>query len=446
MGNTDEGMCYAHNVLRLTGRNHSSITNPDRRLVRIFEHEVGMDEDVLEIESAFGNRIRMDEEQYGLFSSGNIIVYGESCLFMYAQTIVMKSGDDCLFVQERSGSQINLIPYTGDVNFWANGYLHYEGLTRNALETFNNILEAVTTTRSGFDGWRVFANVVAAVAIITVGAALIGISGGLLAAVAIGALAFTTGLAYLDYRNDRISSLGTYLAVGLGGALTGAMLKPFITPVIAAWMLTMGPITLPKVRIGLAQLQLLGGWNISLPFLRPESIAIPIPLTIAPAVPLELPIAIDAMFQFFSGEGRPSGGSDNQTSGSGVQQVVNDNGELVEVDFDDLARQATNNADSDTVLLGKYWQDGVSYVEVATDLGTTFFQLENWDAIQNQIGQNNMWFINERFLHQQLQQGQSFLLSHNPHTATGFFAQEVQWLIEQGFRFIQEGNIWRAVR
>lgn len=136
-------------------------------------------------------------------------------------------------------------------------------------------------------------------------------------------------------------------------------------------------------------------------------------------------------------------------SGQVVQQtrVLGDNFNAWRNNPDRLARQATQNGNSNTTVLGKFERGSASsYDRVAQSRGATYFNLRNWNSVQNRIGQHNMWAINEQFLRQQHARGNTFILSHNPHTATGFFAQEVQWLKNQGFRFVQEGNIWRAVR
>lgn len=109
------------------------------------------------------------------------------------------------------------------------------------------------------------------------------------------------------------------------------------------------------------------------------------------------------------------------------------------------ARNATKNPSSSEVVLGKYNQDGISYVKVAEQRGATYFQLDNWDDVVNAVGETNIWNINEQFLIQQLEQGKTFIFSHNPYNATGYFAQEVQFFLEKGYKFIKSGDVWKAV-
>ena len=99
------------------------------------------------------------------------------------------------------------------------------------------------------------------------------------------------------------------------------------------------------------------------------------------------------------------------------------------------------------VVLGKYNQGGVSYVNVANSRGATYFQVDDWDGLVNSVGgEQNVWNVNQAFLQQQLDAGKSFILSHDPATATGYFLKEVNFLQNNGFQFIQDGPLWRAVQ
>lgn len=112
------------------------------------------------------------------------------------------------------------------------------------------------------------------------------------------------------------------------------------------------------------------------------------------------------------------------------------------------AKQATKNMDSPTVVLGKFNQDGISYVDVAQKYegGATYFQLDDWDKIVNIIGEENIWYVNKAFIKQQAEANKTFILSHNPYEATGYFSKEVDLLLEMGYDFVQEGSVWRAYK
>ena len=115
--------------------------------------------------------------------------------------------------------------------------------------------------------------------------------------------------------------------------------------------------------------------------------------------------------------------------------------------------EATHNPKSSVVVLGKFDQDGVRYDDVARNNNATYFQLEphRWDEGVRTLGWEGMWDVNKTFLEEQYGQGKTFLLSHNPDTATGSFLREVQWLNNKGYHFIQilgkKGEIlWKAVK
>ncbi|MCI8541609.1 MAG: LysM peptidoglycan-binding domain-containing protein [Erysipelotrichaceae bacterium] len=115
--------------------------------------------------------------------------------------------------------------------------------------------------------------------------------------------------------------------------------------------------------------------------------------------------------------------------------------------------EATHNPKSSVVVLGKFDQDGVRYGDVADTYNATYFQLEphRWDEGVKMLGEEGMWDVNEMFLEEQYGQGKTFLLSHNPKTATGAFLREVQWLYDKGYHFIQiledKGvKLWKAVK
>ncbi len=118
---------------------------------------------------------------------------------------------------------------------------------------------------------------------------------------------------------------------------------------------------------------------------------------------------------------------------------------LAQTMYAEYARIATNNPSSFEVVLGKYDSGGVSYVKVAEERGATYFQLDNWSEVQFIIGKENMWNINEQFLEQQLAQGKTFILSHNPLFADGYYLQEIEFLKAHGYHFIEYGELWKAI-
>ncbi len=113
----------------------------------------------------------------------------------------------------------------------------------------------------------------------------------------------------------------------------------------------------------------------------------------------------------------------------------------------EYAKMATQgNKSSDLVVLGKFNQDGISYVNVAIRKEAIYFNLENYDELNKAFGSEYMWGINEKFLQQQMQQGKKFFLSHNPFEATGAFAKEVDFLTKNGYTFEEAIDGWAAVK
>ncbi|HYF95430.1 MAG TPA: hypothetical protein VD969_24730 [Symbiobacteriaceae bacterium] len=110
-------------------------------------------------------------------------------------------------------------------------------------------------------------------------------------------------------------------------------------------------------------------------------------------------------------------------------------------------RLATQNSESTTVILGKFTgaTSPTSYQNVAKAVQATYFQLsdEAWNAVAKA---GATWTVNQAFLQQQMSQGKTFVLTSDPATAIGAFLNEVNWLIGQGYQFINSGPFWTAVK
>ena len=107
-----------------------------------------------------------------------------------------------------------------------------------------------------------------------------------------------------------------------------------------------------------------------------------------------------------------------------------------------------NNADA--VVLGKYGDGGpTAYTSVAKDMDAQYFQLDNWDELAARYSDDEIWKINEKFLDIQTSSGREIYLSHNPEEYLGkeqFYSRELQYLLDNGYKFVDEGGIWYAVR
>ena len=153
-----------------------------------------------------------------------------------------------------------------------------------------------------------------------------------------------------------------------------------------------------------------------------------------------------------SGLRESSGGSGNSgviitnSSGTCGRNSILSMEEAENFAFD--AIHGANNADA--VVLGKYDGGGpTAYTSVAEDMGAQYFQLDNWDDIEAQYSDDEIWKINERFLDIQTSSGREIYLSHDPNDYLGkgdFFSRELQYLLDNGYHFVNEGGIWHAIR
>jgi hypothetical protein len=104
----------------------------------------------------------------------------------------------------------------------------------------------------------------------------------------------------------------------------------------------------------------------------------------------------------------------------------------------------------DAVVLGKHGDGGpTAYTSVAKDMDAQYFQLDNWDELAARYSDDEIWKINEKFLDIQTSSGREIYLSHNPEEYLGkeqFYSRELQYLLDNGYKFVDEGGIWHAVR
>ena len=117
--------------------------------------------------------------------------------------------------------------------------------------------------------------------------------------------------------------------------------------------------------------------------------------------------------------------------------------------FDEVARRATRNPESDKLVLGHFSCTGTSYQKVAAHYKATYFKVQDWNAVTKGLSQDEIWRINQTFLTQQIKQGKQILFSHNPlmPRPNTFFEREVNFLRDLGYTFKQKNKwTWEAVR
>ena len=106
-------------------------------------------------------------------------------------------------------------------------------------------------------------------------------------------------------------------------------------------------------------------------------------------------------------------------------------------DYEALARLGTHNPESSKVMLGKFEDGGATSYIARAGNEFTYFYLQEWDAISQIVGKDNMWLINKAFLNQQIALGKTFYASHSIVNATGYFFYEINHLFENGLGIIQ---------
>ncbi len=114
--------------------------------------------------------------------------------------------------------------------------------------------------------------------------------------------------------------------------------------------------------------------------------------------------------------------------------------------FDAFASKATRNPDSDKLILGRGFEDGKSYTKVAAHYKATYFKLDNWQHLSRSHTPDEIWRINETFIDQHLKAGKRIILSHDPSKASRFYLREIQYLEDLGYKFVQDGWVWRAIK
>ncbi|MGX7112875.1 hypothetical protein [Gemella cuniculi] len=100
--------------------------------------------------------------------------------------------------------------------------------------------------------------------------------------------------------------------------------------------------------------------------------------------------------------------------------------------------------------MGKYNQNGISYLDVAKKHKDTYFDMgtESWNKTLKIVNGNEqeMWRINKQFLNNQIAKGKTIRLSHDPNKATGFYDYEIKYLKEKEYIIDDEtiGGYWYA--
>jgi filamentous hemagglutinin len=146
-----------------------------------------------------------------------------------------------------------------------------------------------------------------------------------------------------------------------------------------------------------------------------------------------------------AGSAMPAGTGAAVTMAATINNFYRDGAspELLQQAYNQAALSSTHNASSVEVVLGKYIAGSPdSYESVAQARGATYFSMSDWNAVQGQMGAENMWNINKAFLDQQMAEGKNFLFTANPAAANpnSYTAMEFEYLTSNGYRFTPDGS------
>jgi filamentous hemagglutinin len=120
--------------------------------------------------------------------------------------------------------------------------------------------------------------------------------------------------------------------------------------------------------------------------------------------------------------------------------------------YQEAAKTSTHNPAASEVVLGQYIpQNPRSYEIVAQSRSATYFSMPDWDDVQALIGADKMWEINQVFLDQQIAQGKTFVFTSDPRILaaqrpSSYLSRELRHLTENGYRLINEGGTYRAIK
>ena len=116
-----------------------------------------------------------------------------------------------------------------------------------------------------------------------------------------------------------------------------------------------------------------------------------------------------------------------------------------------LAYKSTHNPSAGTVTLGKYKEDGISYLDVAKKHKDTYFDMgtEGWNRALKIVNGNQieMWKINKQFLDTQIAKRKIIRLSHDPNVNwRGYYTKEIEYLRNNNYIIDKKstGGVWYA--
>ena len=371
-----------------------------------------------------------------------------------------------------------------DFQFLSNNVIQ-DGRDKEAFAAFDDApKKPEPPKKKEFNWWELGKNVLAGLAVaaaVTVLAVAVVATGGA-ALVAVGAVAATTvstvttgvavggaiagtlavaGLAASDIERKEVSDMKDYMISGAReafvGAVIGAIFAPFSTLVQPSGLMLGETLTSTQMMGTLFRTMVLGGTAGSSYYLMDEAMQGRMGTTKG----MLESYRDGAIFAGILHSASPAlSRVINRFTGPKIVEPVS--GELKPIESgrnsilsyeeaEEIAFNATNGSkNADAVVLGKYGDGGpTAYTSVAKDMDAQYFQLDNWNELSVKYDDNQIWKINEKFLDIQTSSGRDIYLSHNPAQFRGdgsFYSREIQYLEDAGYKFVEEGGIWHAVR
>ncbi|MGL4382967.1 MAG: hypothetical protein ACRCTA_04545, partial [Bacilli bacterium] len=125
--------------------------------------------------------------------------------------------------------------------------------------------------------------------------------------------------------------------------------------------------------------------------------------------------------------------------------------------IDEIVEATYHNMSSDTVLLckhfvlGGFFEKGKSYVVSALDNNYGYFHTgdEIWNKLSH-LGNDEIFRINEAFLKKAISEGKTIQLLNDPfehlNGLRSFYQRELEYLVENGFEFIERDGLFYAIK
>ena len=92
------------------------------------------------------------------------------------------------------------------------------------------------------------------------------------------------------------------------------------------------------------------------------------------------------------------------------------------------------------VVLGRY----PAYLELGERLGAAVFNVP--DSVWRSLTREQQWAMNQTFLDQAIANNAEFILASGPPSVADgpcFFRDELDYLAQNGYVAVREGNLWR---